>query len=169
MRIGADDPGVARSAYEDFDLLWAKLLALGAHRRLAPLARAGRLAPAELAALGTVVRRHLYEALLALRLGVDDGCPEREWFEGYVFDLLAEEDAEHPVDAAALAATRRALEEAAADDEVARLVLAGVRDHLQLMAAGEGSGLGTVIATIPADWERPVLSEAFAVRVGALR
>jgi len=161
VRIGADDPGVARSAYQDFDLLWANLLGLGAHQRLLPLARAGRLAPATLDRLGTVLRRHLYEALLALRLGVDDGCPERAWFEAYVFDLLAEDDAEHPLDAATLAATRRALEEVAAGPEVGRLALKGVRDHLALMAAGEGSGLGSVIATIPPDWGPPAVSPVF--------
>lgn len=155
MRIGADDPGIARLVCGDFDALWAQVLALGAARRLG----------AELdAAAATILRRHLYEALLALRLGVDPECPEREWFEAYVLDLIAGTDEdEHPLDAATLAATRRALAEAGSDPRSERSALQGVREHLALMSAADG--LGAVIASVPPGWDVPAPSPEFAARL----
>jgi hypothetical protein len=155
MRIGADDPGIARLVSGDFDVLWAQVLALGAQRRLG-----ARLDPASAALL----RRHLHEALLALRLGVDEGCAERAWFEAYVLDLIRDARAdEHPLDAAAIAATRRALFEAGLPEARELPAVLGVREHLALMTVADG--LGALIASLPADWDVPAPSPDFAARL----
>jgi hypothetical protein len=162
--------GVKLRPRHDLDVMWAKLIALGARNGVEDLHVAGAFSDRQAPALNRRLRGRIYEVLVALRRLEPDRADGP--YRRYLQDLVAGSSLE-PTQAAIAGAVTRAIKDyaaaervdAAAAADLTKTGIGGALNHLDAIMQLEDTkmqrALAFFVSAIPLYWKHPQVSSEF--------
>jgi hypothetical protein len=150
---------------------WAKVFAFGVRNGVEDLHAGGAFDDGQAPLLNRLMRRYIYEALLALRY-LDPERPDDPFF-AYLSELVDDWATDDPYEAVMPGAVSRAIWEfaecagidEAAAEELEEAAITGCLGHVHLLARADEpdarAQLSMALAMVPSYWEDPDVSDDF--------